>query len=348
MGVTKKRWHDIGAVRELRKKPLRQIEAGGVSIALSCKGGKFSAVSGECNHAKGPLGEGRLKGEYIVCPWHGWEFHRSTGRGQPGYEKARLPRHELVEKGGRLFVNLVAGNRRSHEYHPPHPLARAVRRKGGPIRVAGISTTAMEKRNPRYSTSEYLLEIALRRASSLGAETKLIRLNELKFNTCGGYYSKDERACTWPCTFTQMDPKDGLTPVYEALVFWADAAIIATPVRWGNPSSLYFKMVERLNCIENQILTNGNTLIKDKVASFIITGGQDNIQSVAGNMLMFFSSLGFRFPQFPFVGTSRGWFAEDMENNVAFVKGSSELRREARQLAERSVASARAIIGKKR
>jgi len=26
----------------------------------------------------GPLGEGRLNGDYIVCPWHQWTFHRAV------------------------------------------------------------------------------------------------------------------------------------------------------------------------------------------------------------------------------------------------------------------------------
>lgn len=339
-------WYDLGSVSGLKKRALGQFDAEGVKIALSYKGGAFSAVSGECNHAKAPLGKGSLDGEYIVCPWHGWKFHRKTGRGQPGYDKACLPRHDLKVKRGRLYVNLVPSNRRTHEFHPPHPLSRALRREDGPIRVVGISTTAMQKANPRYSTSEDLLNISLRRASALGAKTRLIRLNELKFNACGGFYSKDERACTWPCTFTQMDPKDGLTEVYEALVFWADIVIVATPLRWGSPSALYYKMVERLNCVENQLLIANNELIRNKVAAFIITGGQDNIQAAAGQMLAFFASLGFTFPKFPYIATSRGWFAEDMDNNVEFVRHSARLKKDSRELADRAVAASKAVLGK--
>ena len=41
---------------------------------------------------------------------------------------------------------------------------------------------------------------------------------------------------------------------------------------------------------------------------------------VVGQMLMFFGELGFMFPQFPFIAHSRGWHAEDMENNVLYVQ----------------------------
>ena len=33
---------------------------------------------------------------------------------------------------------------------------------------------------------------------------------------------------------------------------WADAMVIASPIRWGSASSLYFKMVERLDCVRTR------------------------------------------------------------------------------------------------
>jgi multimeric flavodoxin WrbA len=87
-----------------------------------------------------------------------------------------------------------------------------------------------------------LLAEALAHArDALGCDTKLIKLAEVKFKHCEGYYSKAAHACTWPCTLTQMDDEDELEPVYEALVHWADVILVATPIRWGAASSLYFK-----------------------------------------------------------------------------------------------------------
>jgi multimeric flavodoxin WrbA len=132
-----------------------------------------------------------------------------------------------------------------------------------------------------------------------------------------------------------MDADDQLDRVYEALVHWADAVVVASPIRWGTASSLYFKMAERLNCIQNQITISNRMLIRNKVVGFIIVGGQDNIQMVAGQMLGFFAELGFIFPQFPYVAHSRGWSHEDMENNVAIVRSSEELAEGAQMLTKR-------------
>src|SRR5262249_15730771 len=233
-------------------------------------------------------------------------FHRLTGEARPGVPSA-VPRFELKQENDDLYVNLVPLTSAKHAPHPAHPLSREIVRAEGPLRVAGISTTAMDMAFPRYSTSDALLQTALDHAAAAHqAEIRLIRLSALKFRACEGYYSKSASACTWPCSITQMDPSDELDQVYETLIFWADVVLIATPIRWGSASSLYYKMIERMNCIQNQITIADRVLIRNKVASFIITGGQDNIQAVAGQMMMFFGEIGFLFPQFPFIAHSRG------------------------------------------
>ena len=339
-------WLKVGKASELKKQELQQVEVEGHRLAVSYVQGKFNVISGECLHAKGPLGKGCLNADgYVVCPWHSWMFHHVTGEARPGIPAA-VPRYEIKEEGEYLYINPKPVTEAKHAPHPVHPLSRENVRKTGPLRVLGISTTAMNHDAPRYSTSEDLLGAALEQAKKSGAETQWIQLRDLKFKHCEGYYSIDEKACLWPCSITQGDPTDELAKVYEALVFWADVVLIATPIRWGNASSLYYKMAERFNCIQNQTLVADKTLIQNKVAAFIITGGQDNVQAVAGNMMMFFGELGFSFPQFPFVGHSRGWAAEDMENNRNYVKGSDDLHEQARALADRSLDLAKQMVGK--
>jgi len=334
--MDEEQWHDVGEVAELSKKPLQQVLAGRSKIALSCVGGTFGVIHDACNHVGGPLGQGTLDGDYIVCPWHNWKFHRVTGQGEPGFEEDRVPRFEFRLEGGRLLVRGTPATRRNKLAHPPHPLDRDTRREPGPLRVAGISTTIMDNAHPRYSTSEALLEIALEHARTKHAlETRMIKLRELSFRACEGYYSKSAQACTWPCSISQMDQTDGMNVVYENLVFWADVVLIATPIRWGVASSLFFKMAERLNTVQNQITIKNRVMLNEKVAGLIVTGGQDNVQAVVGQMMLFFGELGMQFPQFPFIAHSRGWTAEDMERNVEIVKRSEELHDGARALLDR-------------
>ena len=340
-------WRDLGPVDKFAEGSVTEVEVGRTKLAVSRRDGQFGVVSGVCNHVGGPLGQGRLDGDYLVCPWHHWKFHRVTGEGEPGFEEDAVPRYEFRVENGHLHINSDPATSRKKKPHAPHPLARRVVRAAGPIRVLGISTTAMDASYPRYSTSDALLEAALESGRSEGCDTKLIKLNELQFRPCEGYYSKSAHACTWPCSITQMDPQDQLDQVYEAIVHWSDVLLVSTPIRWGAAGSLFFRMAERLNCIQNQITIHDNVLIKNKVAAFIITGGQDNIQAVAGHLLTFFSELGFSFPQFPFIAHSRGWSAEHMERNVDYVKKSSELRDGACQLLKRSIELAQFLMTRK-
>ncbi len=338
-------WTNLGPVDQLRQRPLQSITSGRTRLALSYLDGTFSAISGVCNHVGGPLGDGRLDGEYVTCPWHGWKFHCRTGVGEPGYEADRVPRYDVEVRDGHVWVNLTPASARQKAPHDPHPLARPVTRAPGPVRVVGISTTNMNEALPRTSTSDLLLRVALDHAAAAGIESRLIRLSTLRFRSCEGYYSMSAQACTWPCSITQMDAADQMDQVYEAIVHWADVVLIATPIRWGAASALYYKMVERLNCVQNQITIRNRELIRNKVAAMIITGGQDNVQAVAGQLLGFFAEIGCTFPPFPYIAHSRGWTAEDMEQNVRDVAGSRDLQDAARSLMDRAIATASHLIG---
>ena len=332
-------WHRLGSTAEVAASVPYAVKLDGHTIAVWQFEGKFRAIGNACNHKGGPLCEGRLRDEYVVCPWHGWEYSLVTGHGPEGYDEEQVPVFETEERDGAVFVATPPREpRRLIKHKTLHLLDEHPKPAGAPPRVLGISTTAMDAANPRFSTSDALLGHALEHASAgLGAETQLIRLRDLAFRHCEGNYSKAARACTWPCAITERDPGDQLTPVYEGLVHWADVVLIGTPIRWGNLSSLYYKMAERLNCVQNQITTHDRILIRNKVVGFIITGGQDNIQGVAGQLLTFWSELGFAVPPFPFIAHSRGWDAEDMERNVKQVKASDALRKAAGQLAERGL-----------
>ena len=61
-------------------------------------------------------------------------------------------------------------------------------------------------------------------------------------------------------------------------------------------------------------------------------------------MMMFFGELGFTFPQFPFVAHSRGWSAEDMENNIAQVKSDQDLRDGTKALGDRCLELAAGLV----
>jgi nitrite reductase/ring-hydroxylating ferredoxin subunit/multimeric flavodoxin WrbA len=315
-----------------------------INIAIFNISGRFYAISDSCAHKGGPLSKGFLNSDIVTCPWHGWKYSVKNGKSShEGGDSVNSYKIKVVK--GKLYVNPFPSNIGKRVYKPHtaySELESSVNnyliqkstitntattatssnellheRNNSKIRILGISTTnSNDKIAPRKSTSETALQFALDYSKKeLNAETIMIKLRELEFKDCEGYYSKNAKACIFPCSISEMDKEDQMIQIYEKIILWADVVLIATPIRWGNSSSLYYKMIQRMNCVQNQIITNNKFLIRDKVAAFIITGGQDNIQHVAGELLTFWSQLGFVFGKFPFVGWTRGWYSEDTENN---------------------------------
>ena len=115
-------WIDVGAAEDFKRAPLREAKLGERLVAVSFKDGKFGVISNVCNHVGGPLGKGRLDGEFVVCPWHQYKFHRCTGEGEPGYEADKVPGYGVKEENGRLLVTAKPTSKRGHLPHEPHPL----------------------------------------------------------------------------------------------------------------------------------------------------------------------------------------------------------------------------------
>ena len=337
---------------ELPENSHQAIKIGNKKIALFHYNNTITAMGNACLHKGGDLGLGFIQklddGElYVACPWHGWQYNLRTGKAPLDYKDQQAV-YEVKIENEIICISeepIIKAVKAQHAFDPLADLARlAYQTTPTSLNILGISTTNLNANLPRESTSDLALEEALAFAKNeYGAETKMIKLRELNFRHCEGYYSRHEQACTWPCSISEMDPNDGMNEVYRQLVLWADVVVLATPIRWGNASSLYYKMAERLNTVQNQITIRDKILIKNKVASFIVTGGQDNIQAVVGQLNTFFTDLGFVMPPFNFVGWSRGWMAEDMESNTDLFKKSRYIKRSTKELITNSVLLSRQI-----
>jgi nitrite reductase/ring-hydroxylating ferredoxin subunit/multimeric flavodoxin WrbA len=321
-----------------------------IQIAVFNVNGRFYCISNKCQHQGGPLSEGTLDEEkkVVTCPWHGWKYSIIDGKApHKGGDSVDSYETKVIED--KVYVNFIPTNigmRVTQPHKGYSDLQNSVREylnhmeKDSKLqlsedsekstRILGISTTnSNDEVAPRKSTSEEALSYALEYSKNeFGAETTMIKLRDLHFKHCEGYYSKNASACIFPCSISEMDKDDQMIEIYQKVILWADVVIIATPIRWGNASSLYYQMVQRMNCVQNQSITHKSYLIRDKVAAFIITGGQDNVQHVSGELMTFWSQLGFVFGKFPFVGWTRGWYAEDTENNFDKMKANEQMQQD--------------------
>ena len=68
-------------------------------------GGKPLAVDNVCPHRGGPLAEGTIEGDKVVCPWHQWEFDLATGIGVTESD-SKVEAYALTVSGDNVLVTL--------------------------------------------------------------------------------------------------------------------------------------------------------------------------------------------------------------------------------------------------
>ena len=69
----------VASLSELPAGSVAEVTVGNEIFALCNVGGRVTAIGGTCLHRGGPLGQGALRGNHVVCPWHAWEWDCQTG-----------------------------------------------------------------------------------------------------------------------------------------------------------------------------------------------------------------------------------------------------------------------------
>ena len=82
-----------------------ETEAGGVAICLARHNGSLSALDNWCPHRQGPLGQGWLEGDAVICPWHSWAFNLTTGIADPP-ERALVQVFPLRVEADHVLIEL--------------------------------------------------------------------------------------------------------------------------------------------------------------------------------------------------------------------------------------------------
>lgn len=75
------KWVRICGIAEAPE-PGKVIEANvevGIQVCVANLNGELMALDNICPHRQGPLGQGWIEGEAVVCPWHSWAFNLRSG-----------------------------------------------------------------------------------------------------------------------------------------------------------------------------------------------------------------------------------------------------------------------------
>ena len=97
---------DVAGIDDLPTGRAKTLKVGERSIALYHTKGGFFASDNECPHRGGPLGQGDIIGEEIVCPWHLWGFDVLSGVCTGNFQLS-IVTHEVKIDRDRILVKLA-------------------------------------------------------------------------------------------------------------------------------------------------------------------------------------------------------------------------------------------------
>ena len=72
-------WIRIAACASIPPREGRAAVVGDKLIAIFNLGDRFLAVDNQCPHQSGPLCDGIVAGDAVVCPLHAWKVNLETG-----------------------------------------------------------------------------------------------------------------------------------------------------------------------------------------------------------------------------------------------------------------------------
>jgi nitrite reductase/ring-hydroxylating ferredoxin subunit/uncharacterized membrane protein len=115
--MTDDAWHTVCRTDELVDGEPVGVTVDGVRLAVIRNRGFVYALAGVCSHAGGPLDRGKVRGDTVVCPWHGSAFCLSDGAVERGPATTPEPVYETRVRG-----DLVEVRRPTHD----HAIAHAI------------------------------------------------------------------------------------------------------------------------------------------------------------------------------------------------------------------------------
>ena len=98
-------WINAAKISELKSGEAKVVAAADREIALFNINGAFHAIDNRCPHRDGPLADGVLDGNVVVCPWHGWRFDVTTGQ-SPVMKSVSVDKFEVAVIGDDVKVKI--------------------------------------------------------------------------------------------------------------------------------------------------------------------------------------------------------------------------------------------------
>lgn len=98
--------HRVAKVSEVAPETTLRVVVNGNELLLCNAGGNLYAIEDVCTHDGGPLDQGQLEGETVVCPRHGATFDVRTGDALTLPAVVPLMTYPVSIEGDDVFVDV--------------------------------------------------------------------------------------------------------------------------------------------------------------------------------------------------------------------------------------------------
>ena len=98
-------WVRVAKIEDVQPGRMLAVRVDGEDVALYNVAGDIRASLDRCTHQNYPLSKGALRGKYVRCALHGWEFDVKTGEYQ-GNPDVRVRCFPVKVENGEIFVKL--------------------------------------------------------------------------------------------------------------------------------------------------------------------------------------------------------------------------------------------------
>lgn len=96
----------VAKIQDLAPGEGRVVDVNGNEVALFNLDGAYYAIDNICVHRGGPLGEGLVEGEVVICPWHDWRYNIKTGV-SPTNPAIKVKIYNVKVENGEVKVSLT-------------------------------------------------------------------------------------------------------------------------------------------------------------------------------------------------------------------------------------------------
>lgn len=110
--------------------------------------------------------------------------------------------------------------------------------------------------------------------------SEILRLSDMVIPVGLGF--KESGSDEWPAVVKKMKK--------------ADIVIFATPIWWGQRSSLMQRVMERMDALDEEYRASNRSALLNKVAGIVVTGSEDGAQQVIASIMEVLTFMNFTLP----------------------------------------------------